>query len=222
MISPFVSTMVFATAPSPIPARLKTGPSHYRRPTTALCVHLATPKYFTPIELLTQYTEITCFHAPCSDDQLRVILFSPLPPGIHHSHLHLFSYALVHQILTSSLIKFRGISPNGLQLLSSKDVIHVTVLLHTHSYNHSLTNGIYPSLWKTSHIIPLKNLRSCSPTDTRPIANLSYLIKPFDALITSQINYVLDTHAIFNSLQSGLKQFHNTQTTLLDILDNVR
>lgn len=180
-------------------------------------------QHFSPVELNQHYSTITSMHPPCSDDQFRMILQTPPPPGIPQFSFTHFSHEQVHQMLLSSLPKSRGVSPDGLQLSYLKDILPSVIPPLAFIYNNSISSGVYPSLWKTSNIIPLNKISNpVSPADTRPIANLCHLAKPFDALITRQITSFLDSNHLLNPQQSGFRRYHSTQTALLRIMDDVR
>lgn len=180
-------------------------------------------QHFSPEELNTYYATITSVHPPCSNDQFKSILQIPPPLDIPKFSFSIITHDQVHRMLLSSLPKSRGFSPDGLQLLYLKEVLPIIVPPLTYIYNLSIASGIYPSLWKTSYIIPINKISNpSSPADTRPIANLSHLAKSFDALITRQITSFLETNKLLNFQQSGFRQFHSTQTALLRILDDIR
>lgn len=180
-------------------------------------------QHFSPIELNTHYANITSLHPPCTYDQLHEIIQRPVPPGIPTFSFSPLNHHQVHQMLLSSLSKSRGISPDGIQLSYLRDVLSSIVPPLTYLYNLSLSTGVYPSLWKTSYIIPLNKIAvPASPSDTRPIANLSHLAKAFDAIITRQITSYLESNRLLNYQQSGFRCNHSTQTALLRILDDVR
>ena len=93
----------------------------------------------------------------------------------------------------------------------------------TSLFNLIIDTGKYPEAWKLAYIVPLnKCSQPTSLNDTRPIANLPYLAKLFDKLITIQIRNYLESHNLFNRFQSGFRADHSTQTALLQVTDIIR
>lgn len=180
-------------------------------------------QHFTPIELNTHYSKITTVHPLCTEDQFNDIILTPPPTGTPSFSFSFFNCEQVQLMLLSTLAKSRGISPDGIQLSYLKDILPAIVPPLTRLFNHSLSTGSYPSIWKSSYIIPLNKVSvPTSPADTRPIANLSHLAKSFDALVTRQITSYLEVNNLLNYQQSGFRRFHSTQSVLLRILDDVR
>ena len=71
--------------------------------------------------------------------------------------------------------------------------------------------------------MPLK--KSAIPsavTDFRPIALLSFLSKVLEKIVHDQISDYLSSKKILVPLQSGFRQYHSTQTTLIKLTDDIR
>ena len=69
--------------------------------------------------------------------------------------------------------------------------------------NTSMSNGIFPKLWKKAHLVPLK--KSAIPlavTDFRPIALLSFFSKVREKIVHDQISVYLSSKKILDPLQS--------------------
>lgn len=111
-----------------------------------------------------------------------------------------------------------GISLNIIRLLWSAISERVTSL-----YNNSLVTGIFPSDWKRAYIRPLSKIRTPnSPSDTRPIANLSELSKIFERIVAHQITKYLNDHNVLNPKQSAYRLNHSTQSALLRVVDDIK
>ena len=84
----------------------------------------------------------------------------------------------------------------------------------TEIYNTSLVAAIYPEIWKKAIIIPLrKGSKIESPSDTRPIANLSHFAKIFDKLVTSQLIDYLEIKNLLSPFQSGFRKYYSTPSS---------
>lgn len=59
-------------------------------------------------------------------------------------------------------------------------------------FNQSLQKGIFPSLWKSTIIIPVNEVNSpTSPSDFRPIALLCFLSKSLESVVSLQLNTLI-------------------------------
>ncbi|CAB0037534.1 unnamed protein product [Trichogramma brassicae] len=93
----------------------------------------------------------------------------------------------------------------------------------TRIFNAAISNGRYPTLWRTSTITPVSKVaRPQSPAQTRPIANLPHLARACDRLITLQISAYLEENSLLSPLQSGFRSGYSTQTALLKVTEDIR
>jgi hypothetical protein len=86
--------------------------------------------------------------------------------------------------------------------------------------NFSLSEGIFPSRFKTAHVRPLLKKPSLPPDDLnnyRPISNLNFISKILEKVVASRIQSHLSTNSLFLPFQSAYRTFHSTETTLLKI-----
>ena len=91
------------------------------------------------------------------------------------------------------------------------------------AFNESIRLAIFPRIWKRAFIRPLSKIKTPkSPSDTRPIANLSEISKAFERIIHKQIFYYAEEFNIFDSRQSGYRRGYSTQTALLRICADIK
>ena len=58
--------------------------------------------------------------------------------------------------------------------------------------------------------------------DIRPIALLAFLSKVFERLMHPQITNYIETTALLDPFETGFREGHSTQTTLLKLTDDIR
>ena len=102
----------------------------------------------------------------------------------------------VSKTLTKILPKCKGRSPDGFNLRHYKDSIHVLLdyIYITYLFNLSIKTLKFPTCWKKIFIIALSKIpRPLSPSDTRPVVNMSHLAKALERLIVDQVTAYLET-----------------------------
>ena len=105
-------------------------------------------------------------------------------------------------------------------LLRFKDTIVDPI---TTIVNQSLTSGEFLDNWKMAIVRPLikgPNLDT-ELKNYRPISNLSYLSKIVEKAAQLQLQKHFDQHSLLPKHQSAYRQHHSTETTLLNICDNI-
>ena len=178
---------------------------------------------FAANELNAHYASVATVHPLCSVAELDLILSIPLNTNEPVFDVAEFDYVQVFQAATAALPKCRGRSFDRLQLSYFKDCLGIVSKFMTEIYNTSLVTGIYPQIWKKAIIIPLrKGSKIESPSDTRPIANLSHFAKIFDRLVTSQLIEYLEINNLLSPYQSGFRKYYSTQSALVKITDDIR
>uniref|UniRef100_A0A0A1X4N6 Probable RNA-directed DNA polymerase from transposon BS n=1 Tax=Zeugodacus cucurbitae TaxID=28588 RepID=A0A0A1X4N6_ZEUCU len=90
----------------------------------------------------------------------------------------------------------------------------------TKLFNLSLKQGIFPSMWKNSFILPLhkSGVRS-SVENYRGIAKMSAIPKLFEAIVTDQITFLISPLISFS--QHGFCKGKSTVTNLLEFVNHV-
>ena len=113
--------------------------------------------------------------------------------------------------------------PDGILPFCIKNSLPVVLEFATGIFNESLRLSIFPRIWKKAFIRPLFKMRSPkTPSDTRPVANLSDLSKVFERIVHKQIVSYAETYNIFDPRQSGYRTGYSKQTTLIRVCDDIR
>ena len=82
--------------------------------------------------------------------------------------------------------------------------------------NKSLTEGVFPSYWKTSIVTPIikkPSLPACYP-NYRPVSNLSFASKILEKVVIEQFTDHLISNNLFSNENSAYKKYHSTETLL--------
>jgi hypothetical protein len=90
-------------------------------------------------------------------------------------------------------------------------------------FNSSFARGIFPGLWKRARVVPLKKCSAPnSPKDFRPIAILCFLSKVLEKIAHDQVQEYIAKHKLLDSMQTGFRKHHSTQTAVLKLTDDIR
>lgn len=93
----------------------------------------------------------------------------------------------------------------------------------TKLFNYSFRLSYFPSHWKRAYIRPLLKIRSpLSPSDTRPIADLSELSKILERVVHLQVTRFISENNLLDQRQSGYRSGYSTQSALLRVGDDIR
>jgi hypothetical protein len=69
--------------------------------------------------------------------------------------------------------------------------------------------------------IKRQGLDPSSPSNYRPISNLSFLSKLLEKCVSYQLVHYLDSNSLMPALQSGFRKFHSTETLIMRLLAEV-
>ena len=84
-------------------------------------------------------------------------------------------------------------------------------------FNLSLRPGIFPDDWKLARVTPIyKDGSKTECGNYRPISVISVIAKVFEKLVCNQLRSFMKENNIIIDEQSGFRQYHSTETTLLD------
>ena len=122
----------------------------------------------------------------------------------------------VKKIIMSSSNGTCNLDPIPTTLL--KSCIDSLIVPITNIVNKSLKEGVFPSAFKTAHVIPLLKKPSLDKNDLknyRPVSNLSFISKVVEKVLASCLLTHVELNDLSNPNQSAYKKNHSTETTLL-------
>ena len=92
-----------------------------------------------------------------------------------------------------------------------------------HIFNLSWSWHSFPSIWKTSSIIPIHKMRKLldSPASFWPISVTSCLSKLFKRIILSRLLFFLESHSIFSLHQAGFRPGRSTLDQILYLFQSI-
>ena len=90
-------------------------------------------------------------------------------------------------------------------------------------FNLSLTSHSFPSIWKTSSIIPIHKMGKPldSPASFRPISLTSYVSKLFECIILSRLLFFLESNSILSPRQAGFCPERSTLDQILYLSQSI-
>ena len=89
--------------------------------------------------------------------------------------------------------------------------------------NSSLLHGHFPSSWKEAIVTPiLKNPSLTSEfSNLRPISNLQFISKLTERAVFDQLQTHMLDHALYPLIQSTYRKSHSTETTLIQVQNDI-
>ena len=140
------------------------------------------------------------------------------PICVHLSYFNPTTFSEIRNLIFSSQNKQCELDsiPNFLLKLCF-DELGPTII---NIINFSLSDGIFPSLFKQAIVHPLLKKPSLPDDDLnnfRPISNLNFISQILEKVVASRIQSHLLSNSLSSSFQSAYRMFHSTETTLLSI-----
>ena len=92
-----------------------------------------------------------------------------------------------------------------------------------HIFNLSWSSHSFPSIWKTSSIIPIHKMGKPldSPASFRPISLTSCVSKLFERIILSRLLFFLESNSILSPRQAGFRPDRSTLDQILYLSQSI-
>ena len=133
------------------------------------------------------------------------------PKESHSSFCCLFSPAEFHAI-SSNLSSSSGTGPDKVAYSMLKHLPRSGMDFVLHIFNLSWTSHSFPSIWKTSSIIPIHKMGKPldSPASFRSISLTSCVSKLFERIILFRLLFILESNSILSPRQAGFRPERST------------
>ena len=128
----------------------------------------------------------------------------------------------VHRLVLSAPCKSSELDPIPISLV--KDCIDILVTPILSLVNLSLSEGCFPSHFKSALLSPLLKKPTFNKDDMKhywPVSDLSFLSNILEKVVASHLNSHVNSSHISNHYQSEYRQFHSTETALVKIHNNI-
>ena len=163
--------------------------------------------------------EISVIHSSSPSDSHLHVLY---PPTTRRVLQNLTCADEVRRLVLLAPSKSWDLDPIPTSLV--KDCIDILITPITSIINLLLTEGSFPSHFKSALVSPLlkkPTLNKDSKKKYRPVSNLSFLSKVLGKVVVNQLNSHICSSNTFNHYQSACRKFQSTETALLKIQNNV-
>ena len=135
----------------------------------------------------------------------------------------------IRNIITS-LSDNKSPGPDGIPSSIIKLLEPLLTPVLTNIVNHSITEGIFPSDWKQSLVVPIfKSGDQTSLSNYRPISLTNILSRILEKIVNKQIKQYMNNHNLISDNQHGFRNNHSCENLLIDlhnywysVLDNVK
>ena len=130
--------------------------------------------------------------------------------------------AEVRRLVLSAPCKSSDLDPLPTGLV--KDCINVLVTPRVSMVNLSLSEGCFPTHFKSALISPLLKKPTLNRDDMenyRPVSNLSFLSKILEEVVAIRLNSHINSSHTSNDYQCAYRKFHSTETALLKMHNDI-
>ena len=124
---------------------------------------------------------------------------------------------------TSNLSSSTATGPDKVAYPMLKHLPRSGMDLLLHIFNLSWSSHSFPSIWKTSSIIPIHNMGKPldSPASFRPISLTSCVSKLFERIILSRLLFFLESNSILSPRQAGFRSGRSTLDQILYLSQSI-
>jgi predicted ester cyclase len=113
--------------------------------------------------------------------------------------------------------------PNNVSLNVLLNILETIQIYLLDIINNVIIDGCYPSVWKTSKVIPIPKVKTPKdPQDFRPINILPLFEKILEIVLQKQILKYLKENSILYEMQSGFRENHSCESAIQYILGTWR
>ena len=123
----------------------------------------------------------------------------------------------------SNLSSSTATGPNKVAYPMLKHLPRSGMDLLLHIFNLSWSSHSFPSIWKTSSIIPIHKMGKPlnSPASFLPISLTSCVLKLFERIIPSRLLFVLESNSILSPRQAGFRPGRSTLDQILYLSQSI-
>ena len=133
------------------------------------------------------------------------------------SHFSFCSPFFPAEFLAASSNLSSSTGPNKVTFLMLNHIPRSGMNFLLHIFNLSWSLHFFPSIWKTSSIIPIHKMRKHldSPASFGPISLISCVSKTFEHIILSRLLFFLESNSILSPSQAGFRPRRSTLNQIL-------
>ena len=159
-------------------------------------------------------------------DNLDVSQKMPCTNNLHQmqtfSNFQSTNFSAVESTIASMTRKTCSLDPLPTQMI--KDHLEVIAPMISEITNQSLSNGVFPSALKLSHVRPLlkkPKLDKEQFNNYRPVSNIPFLAKVIEKIVARQTYHYLESNNLLPLKQSAYRKHHSTETALLKVTNDI-
>ena len=146
-------------------------------------------------------------------------------PHVNRVETQIAPFTITTNEITETINKLDVTKAVGPDLIHNKLLLAACPVINeplAFLFNKSLTEGVFPTIWKTAHIVPIyKKGDKSNCSNYRPIALLSCVGKVLEKCIQKRIVEYLNNERLISVSQSGFRKGDSTIYQLLTIYDDL-
>ena len=189
------------------------------------------PNYSSPRELASVYAAYLRSHFSVSQPKalrcrargyLSALHRTTCPEESHSSFCSSFSSA-EFLAAASNLSSSTATDPDKVAYPMLKHLTRSGMAFLLHIFNLSWSSHSFPSIWKTSSIIPIHKMGKPldSPASFRPISLTSCVSKLFERIILSRLLFFLESNSILSPRQASFRPGRSTLDQILYVCQSI-